>query len=322
MRGHASAVRSTSAPGFFPDVPGSATTRFCVDLEIQSFHHLSNSVCSRVFSIQLPICSSTQWSISWELSQVPVTCGERATLVLRKSKNPFEAGKNEQAGLSHLTVVVTQAFWDTRRTFKSGGDNMQQAIKISHTSAAAVAIACLLGILSFDSAAQEDKPMREVYQAQAMGQLTQMGKTFNVTINIQRYSTPEERQVLVDAFQQAGSKGVFNALEKMNSKGRIAITGTLGYDISFIRKIPTADGYKIRVLTNRPIRFGEAWVNGRSTDYNLSALELNISEDKDKSSGILLPASKFRIEKKTNELELENYQNPWKLQNVMDRSKE
>jgi len=44
----------------------------------------------------------------------------------------------------------------------------------------------------------------------------------------------------------------------MHSKGRIAITGTLGYDISFVRKIPTADGYKIRFLTNRPSRFGEA----------------------------------------------------------------
>jgi hypothetical protein len=177
-------------------------------------------------------------------------------------------------------------------------------------------------MVSVDSAAQEGKPVREVYQAQAMGQSTQMGKNFSVTLNIERYSTSEERQVLVDAFQQAGSEGLFNALEKMNSKGRIAITGTLGYDISFIRKIPTADGYKIRVLTNRPIRFGEAWVNGRTTDYNLSALELNITEDKDKSTGILLPASKFRIEKKTNELELENYQNPWKLINIMDRTKE
>ena len=198
---------------------------------------------------------------------------------------------------------------------------MQQAIKMSHISAA-VAIACLVMMGSFDSAAQEDKPVREVYQAQAMGQSTQMGKTFNATINVERYSTPEERQVLVDAFQQAGSEGLFNALEKMNSKGRIAITGTLGYDISFIRKIPTGDGYKIRVLTNRPIRFGEAWVNGRSTDYNLSALELNLTDDKDKSTGVLLPACKFKIDKKTSELEIENYQNPWKLVNIIDRSKE
>jgi hypothetical protein len=198
---------------------------------------------------------------------------------------------------------------------------MRKAMK-SGLMSGVVAILCLIAIASFGRAAQEEKPLREVYQAQAMGQSTQLGQTFNVTINIERYSTPEERQVLVEAFQQAGSEGLFNALEKMRSKGRIAITGTLGYDISFVRKIPTDDGYKIRVLTNRPIRFGEAWVNGRSIDYNLSALELDISNEKDKSTGILLPACQFKINKKTNELEVENYQNPWKLQNIMDRSKQ
>jgi hypothetical protein len=185
-----------------------------------------------------------------------------------------------------------------------------------------VATACFVALVSFNSAAQEEQRVREVYQAQAMGQGTQLGQTFNVTINIERYSTPEERQVLVEAFQQAGSEGLFNALEKMRSKGRIAITGTLGYDISFVRKIPTDTGYKIRVLTNRPISFGEAWVSGRSMDYNLSALELDISNEKDKSTGVLLPACQFKINKKTNELEIENYRNPWKLLNIMDRSKE
>ena len=197
---------------------------------------------------------------------------------------------------------------------------MQEVMKISRVSRA-IAIACVVVLVSLNSAAQsDDKPIREVYQAQAMGQSTQMGKNFNVTVNIERYSTAEERQVLVDAFQQAGSQGLFNALEKMRSKGRIAITGTLGYDISFVRKIRTDDGYKIRILTNRPIRFGEAWVNGRSTDYNLSALEMDLSSEKGKSTGVLLPACQFKINKKTSELEVENFQNPWKLQNILDRS--
>jgi len=197
---------------------------------------------------------------------------------------------------------------------------MQRLTKIGLAGVAA--IVCLVALLSLDSAAQEEQRVNEVYQAQAMGQSTQLGQTFNVTINIERYSTREERQVLVEAFQQAGSEGLFNSLEKMRSKGRIAITGTLGYDISFVRRIPTDTGYKIRILTNRPIRFGEAWVNGRSMDYNLSALELDMSNEKDKSTGVLLPACQFKINKKTNELEIENYQNPWKLQNIMYRSKE
>jgi hypothetical protein len=195
---------------------------------------------------------------------------------------------------------------------------MQKTNKLVLPITCVVALALFL-LASFSSVAQ-DKPKREVYQAQAMGQSTQMGKTFNVTVNIAEYSDSEERQVLVQAFEKSGSQGLFNALEKMPSKGRISMTGTLGYDIAFVRKIPTDGGFKIRVLTNRPIQIGEAWVNGRSVDYNLSALELDISNEKDKSSGVLLPASKFKIDKKTNELVIENLQNPWKLVNILDRT--
>jgi hypothetical protein len=183
-----------------------------------------------------------------------------------------------------------------------------------------LAVATVVGLALFLLA--QDKPKREVFQAQAMGQSTQMGRSFNVTVNIAEYSAPEERQVLVEAFEKAGSEGLFNALEKMPSKGRIAITGTLGYDVSFVRQIPTAEGRKIRVLTNRPITFGEAWTNSRSSDYNLSFLEFELVNEKDKSSGVLLPACQFKIDKNTKELVVENYQNPWKLVNIMNRSEE
>jgi hypothetical protein len=164
--------------------------------------------------------------------------------------------------------------------------------------------------------------MYEEYQAQAMGQGTQMGQTFNVTVHLEQYSTPEERQVLVEAFEKAGSQGLYNALNKMHAKGHIAITGTLGYDIVFARAIPNPEGTKIRLLTNRPVTFGEAWTDSRSMDYNLSAVELDINkENEKKNTGILLPASQFKINNKTHELEIENYQNPWKLVDVLDRSK-
>jgi hypothetical protein len=197
---------------------------------------------------------------------------------------------------------------------------MQNA-KTSILAVAGIAGIALLLLASFRSKAQ-DKPKRVVFQAQAMGQGTQMGQTFNVTVNIVEYSTPEERQVLVEAFEKAGSEGLFNALNKMSSKGRIAITGTLGYDVSFVRQIPTADGRKIRVLTNRPITFGEAWTNSRSSDYNLSALEFDFVNEKDKNTGVLLPACQFKIDKNTKELVIENYQNPWKLVNILDRSED
>jgi len=188
--------------------------------------------------------------------------------------------------------------------------------------AVGVAVACaFLSLLAFPAVAQ-DQRVHEEYQAQAMGQGTQLGRTFNVTLIIEEYSSPEERQVLVEAFEKAGSQGLYNALNKMRAKGHIAITGTLGYDVIFARTIPNPDGsIKIRVLTNRPITFGEAWTDSRSMDYNLSALELDINKEMRQSTGILLPACQFKIDKKTNELVIENYQNPWKLVDILDRSK-
>jgi hypothetical protein len=196
---------------------------------------------------------------------------------------------------------------------------MQKVTRVIFMSPA-VAFVCLFLLARVQSVAQ-NQPVNEEYQAQAMGQGTQLGQTFNVTIHIEEYSTPEERQVLVDAFDKAGSQGLFNALNKVKSKGHIAVTGTLGYDVSFIRKLPTADGVKLRVLTNRPITFGEAWTDSRSMDYNLSAVELDLSNEKGKSTGILLPACQLKIDKKTSELGIENYQNPWKLVDILDRSK-
>jgi hypothetical protein len=200
-------------------------------------------------------------------------------------------------------------------------DRIQQARKFSLISATVTIVGVLL-LTGLRGIAVEEKSLNEAYQAQAMGQSTQMGKTFNLTIHIHEYSTPEERQDLIDAFKAAGSKRLYNALDKMPAKGRIAITGTLGYDIHFARKLPTDEGIKLRVVTSRPINSSEAWYNGRSIDYNLSMLELNINKETGKGSGTLMPASKFKIDKKTGELTIETFQNPWKLVNIMDRSKE
>src|SRR5215472_430926 len=139
---------------------------------------------------------------------------------------------------------------------------MQNAKNV-YLISASVAIVGILLLTGLHSIAQDEKSLPAVFQAQAIGQGTQMGQTFNVTIHIQEYSTPEERQDLIDAFNEAGSEGLYNALDKMPGIGRIAITGTLGYDIKFARKLPIEEGFKIRVVTSRPITFGEAWYSTR-----------------------------------------------------------
>lgn len=173
-------------------------------------------------------------------------------------------------------------------------------------------------VLLSSTVTAQDAPKREFFQATAMGQGTQLGRVHSINLTIEEYSTAEDQQALLEAFNTKGMEGLSNALGKMKSKGRLSITGTLGYEVTYIRSFPTATGRKIRIATNRAIRFGEAWGDSRSRDYDLSALELEIHDDKDKNTGILLPACKFKLDKEKH-LTIEAYQNPWKLQNVQDR---
>ena len=183
---------------------------------------------------------------------------------------------------------------------------------------ATLAIAGLMLLLSSTAAAQ--KLPKSIYiQGQAMGQSTQLGQTFNVTVIIEEYSTADDQKALLTAFTEKKNEGLVNALSKMKSKGRISITGTLGYDVSYIRSFPQPDGStKIRLVTNRPITFGEAWSDSRSMDYNLSGLEIILTANNKKNSGMLAPACQFKMNKE-NQIELELLQNEWKLVDVRTR---
>lgn len=178
----------------------------------------------------------------------------------------------------------------------------------------------LLSLLVFgvigEAVAQEK---REYIQATAQGTSTQLGKIAQLNLIINEYSTADDQKALLEAFTQKGSEGLSNALSKMHSKGRISLTGTLGYDVNYIREFKMPDGSrKLRLITDRPIAFGEVWSSSRSLDYNLSAAELIIPADKKKSSGTLLPACYFTIDKE-NELHIELRQNAWNLMNIRFR---
>jgi dolichyl-phosphate-mannose--protein O-mannosyl transferase len=173
---------------------------------------------------------------------------------------------------------------------------------------------------SHSTSAQESNLSKPVHiQAQAMGTSTQMGQSFSVTAIVNELSSPADQQVLLEAFKAKGNEGLVNALSKMPSKGRLAITGTLGGDLAYIRRFQQPDGTTmIRMVTNRLLRFGEVWADTRSSDYQLSGVEVIFSKDKKHNSGVLIPAAELKINKEGH-LEVETFQNPWKLVNVQLR---
>ena len=158
----------------------------------------------------------------------------------------------------------------------------------------------------------------ETIDATAWGESTQMGRHFDVTITIYDWSTAADRQILAEAFQKGQNQGLVNALTKMKAVGHIAITGTLGYDLSYIKMEPTPTGRKIVFVTNRLIKFGEAYADTQSQAYNLSAGQLDLNDqDKTKSTGVLYPAAQLIINA-DGKLQLDLRENPWRMSDFID----
>jgi hypothetical protein len=158
----------------------------------------------------------------------------------------------------------------------------------------------------------------ETIDATVRGTSTQLGRVGSVKVIISQFSTPEDREALKDAFLKGGNQGLVDALSKMKGVGRIQIPGTVGYDLAFVKAIPTPTGRRIRFVTNRKIAFAEAARDTRSQAYNLTAGEIDINDqDKNKSAGVLYPAAELVVNT-DGELTLELLQNPWQLTNIID----
>lgn len=171
----------------------------------------------------------------------------------------------------------------------------------------------LLGLMLFTALPGLAREKYETIEAQLYGTGTQMGQNIGVKLIIYGYNTAEDRQILVNAFMKGQSQGLYNALEKMPAMGRMSITGTVGSDVAFIRVIKTPTGRKIRFVTDRVIRMGEAWTDSLTKSFNLTAGEIDINEqDKGKSKGVVYPAAQLTVGK-NGELVWELNQNPWRL---------
>src|ERR1700676_3024347 len=206
-------------------------------------------------------------------------------------------------------------------TPKEGGGEMSQIKILTHAGQrlfiGSLMLVCLLSLGSAPAFSQ-DRSKAETIEATGRGTETQMGREFPVTLTIYEYSSPSDKQILAEAFQNGKDQGLFNALSKTKAVGHIAVTGTLGYDVSYIQMIPTPTGRKIRFVTNRLLKFGEVYRDSLSTSYNLTAGEFDINDaDKTKSTGSFYPEAQLTIDKQ-GQIQMGLVGFPWKLVDIID----
>ena len=155
---------------------------------------------------------------------------------------------------------------------------------------------------------------RMTIHAAVQGTGTQLGQMYDVHIHIEQFSTPVDQKALIDAFAHFGQDGLVQVLENMKPKGNVRFTnGGLGNDVKYIIELPPEKGRRIRLVTDRNIGVGEQFRGTRSKDYSVGVIDLILPPDGKEGSGRVLPACKLTVDKKTQQIEIETYQNPWNM---------
>lgn len=198
----------------------------------------------------------------------------------------------------------------------------------THSISGARGLAVLVGLFALavpGSAPAADPLLSLSAFAVNMSGVGRTGRTETLQIVIERWSTDEERALLVDTLVEKSADKLLDAVQKIKPRaGYIRTTTSLGWDIQFARETDLPSGGKrIVFATDRPIGFQEARNSSRSADYEFMICEIRLGPD-GKGEGKLSTATKVTYDKDKKQVELENYgQEPVRLTQVLtDKKKE
>jgi len=157
---------------------------------------------------------------------------------------------------------------------------------------------------------------------------TATGANQTIRINIDRWSTPSQRQHLITTFlEKGGQQGLLKELEKQPELGRFNFPGylgpdpnntmRLGTDIRYARNFAGEDGgRRIVIITPRVIGFREQVNQPRTIDYPFTLFEMRFDKS-GKGEGKMAVMTQIMFDKKKQVIEIENYSSePVRLQNL------
>jgi hypothetical protein len=143
------------------------------------------------------------------------------------------------------------------------------------------------------------------------------GANQSIDIRINSWSSPGQREHLIQTFMEKKQSGLLRELEKQPEHGRFNFPGymgpdpnntmRLGTDIRYAMNHPGEDGgRRIVIITPRVIGFREARDQPRTVDYPFTLFEMRFNKE-GRGEGRMAYATQISFDKKKNTVELENY---------------
>jgi len=121
------------------------------------------------------------------------------------------------------------------------------------------------------------------------------GRSGRVTMTVDRWTTNEEKAMLLKTLTEGGPDALIKAMRKM-TVGYVRTTQSLRYALNIASSFQTEKGRVIRLVTERPVSFAEAVAGTRSLDYEFGVIEFTL-DAKGKGEGYVIPTAKVNINK-------------------------
>jgi hypothetical protein len=164
---------------------------------------------------------------------------------------------------------------------------------------------CCLSLTAFSQMTEQSKPTPtpkpKAEHFTAVASLPRSPtRTAWVDIRINRYTDDATTQRLATVLVEGGQDALVKELEKAETVGHASLSARVGFfDLKLIRSRKTPTGRRIIGVSDRPIGFLEAYGGGRSMDYKLGIVVLDLKRNKkgkEVGEGVLLYASQVKIE--------------------------
>lgn len=123
------------------------------------------------------------------------------------------------------------------------------------------------------------------------------GQTYQLTMNIDEWTPVEDRKRVLVALKEGGEAAALKELEKMKAGYVVppAWANQPSWKVAIATKFETATGTVVRVVTDRPIAFFEAYENTRSMEYRFGVAEFKLDE-KGTGEGMVIPAARVEFD--------------------------
>lgn len=125
------------------------------------------------------------------------------------------------------------------------------------------------------------------------------GARVNVDLFVNSYTSDSEAKQMAAVLVEAGPDALLKMLEKADSKGKITLSGRVGfYDLKLIRSHRTPTGRRIYAVGDRPVGFLEVYAGNRSLDYPFGILQLDLEtkeNGKEEGAGALIYSAKIKV---------------------------